>query len=53
MGGVVDQENSEKAVDAYDQFFDAEVCLTDEQRKQMMSRVTKFVKENGGNPRGV
>ena len=30
MDDVVDQENSEKAVDTYDQFVGAEVCIHDE-----------------------
>ena len=53
MDDVVDQENSEKAVDIYDHFVCAEVCLPDERGRKMMARVTKHVKYNKGNPRGV
>ena len=31
MENVVDQENSEKSFDTYDQFVGAEVCLSDEE----------------------
>ena len=43
MGDVVDQENSEKSLDAYDQFVDAEVCLPDQRGRKMISRVNKRV----------
>ena len=50
---VVYQENYEKAVDTYDQFFGAEVCLTDEWGRKMMARVTKLLKGKESNPRGI
>ena len=53
FGDVVDQENAEKAVGAYDQFFGAEVFLPDEQGRNFMVRVTKRVKDKEGNPRGI
>ena len=53
MDDVVDQENSEKAVDNYDPFVGAEVCLLDERWRKMISRVTKRVKYNKGKPRGI
>ena len=43
---LVDQRNSEKAVDTYDQFVEDQVCLTDERGRKMMARVTKRVKYN-------
>ena len=49
----MDQENSKKAVDTYDQFVDAEVCLPDERGRKMADRVTKRVKNNEGSPRGI
>ena len=53
MVNVVDQENYEKTVDTYDQFIGAEVCLPDEWGRKMMARVTKRVKYNEVNPRGI
>ena len=41
MDNVVDQENSEKAVDTYDQFVGAEACLPDEQGEKIKARVTQ------------
>ena len=35
MDNVVDQENSVKAVDTYDQFFGDEVCIPDEQGEKI------------------
>ena len=52
MENVTDQENAEKAVDKYDQFVGAEVCLPDERGRKNMARFTKHVKYNEGNPRG-
>ena len=49
----MDEENSEHAVDIYDQFVGAKVYLPDEQRRKMMARVTKRVKDNKGNPREI
>ena len=49
----MDQENSEKSVDTYDQFFGAEVCLPDERGIKMMAIVTNLVKENKGKPIGI
>ena len=46
IDNVVDQENSEKAVDTYDQFLGADVCIPNECGRKMMARVTKRVKEN-------
>ena len=43
MDDVMDQENSEKDVDIYDQFFGAELCLPYE-RGRKMARVAKRVK---------
>ena len=53
MNYVMDQENSEKAVDIYDQFVGAEVYLPDELGRKMISRVTHRAKDNKGNPRGI
>ena len=53
MDNVVDQENAEKAVDTNDQFFGPEVCLPDEQKKNIIARVTKHVKYNTSNPIGI
>ena len=53
MDDVVDKENYEKSIDTNDQFFVAEVCLTDERSRKSMARITKSVKENEENPRGV
>ena len=53
MNYVMDQENSEKAVDIYDQFVGAEVYLPDEIARKMMARVTKGVKYNRGNLIGL
>ena len=44
MDDVVDQENSEKAVDTYDQFVGTDVGLPDEQGIKIMTRFTKRVK---------
>ena len=52
MDDVVDQENSEKAVDTYDRFVGAEVCLPGE-RGGVMARVTNHVKDNEGKPRKI
>ena len=49
----MDKENAEKAVDAYDNFVGAEVCLPDARGRKMISRVTTSVKNNEGNPRGI
>ena len=53
MDYVMDQENSEKAVDTYDHFVEAEVCLPDERGRKIMARFTKRVKDNKGNPREI
>ena len=53
MEYVVDQENTGKAIDTYDQFIGAEVCLPDEREIEMTARFTKSVKDNKGNPRGI
>ena len=53
MDDLVDQENNEKSVDAYDQFVGAKVFLPDERGRKMMARVTNRVKYNNGNPRGI
>ena len=53
MDDVVDQENNEKSVDAYDQFVGAEVFLPDERGRKMMARVTNRMKYNKGDPRGI
>ena len=53
MDNVVDQENAEKSVDTYDQFLGSEACLPDELGRKMMDRVTKRVKDNKGDPRGI
>ena len=53
MDNALDKENAEKAVDTYDQFFGAEVCLPDERGRNNIARVTKRVKYNEGNPRGI
>ena len=45
--------NAEKAGDSYDYFFDAELCFPDERKRKIISRVTKHLKENQGNPRGI
>ena len=44
MDDVVNQENDEKAIDTYDQFVGAEVCLLYELGIKIMARVTKSVK---------
>ena len=49
----MDQEHSEKVVDTYDKFVGYEVCLPDEQGEKIISRFTKRVKDNKGNPRGI
>ena len=46
-------KKSEKAVDTYDQFVGAEVCLLDEQGRNIMSRFAKSVNGNEGNPIGI
>ena len=38
MDDVVDQENSEKDVDTYDQFVGTEVYLPDEQGRKIIAR---------------
>ena len=53
MNYVLDQEISENSVDTYDQFVRAEVCIPDERGGNIMARVTKRVKDNEGNPRGI
>ena len=53
MDDIVYQENSEKAVDNYDQFVSAEVCLPEERGRKMTDRFTKRVKDNEGNPIGI
>ena len=53
MNYVLDQETSENSVDTYDQFVRAEVCIPDERGGNIMARVTKRVKDNEGNPRGI
>ena len=53
MDDAVYQENSEKVADTYDQFVSAEVFLPDEQGRKFMVRVTKHVKENDVNSRGI
>ena len=45
MDDVLDQENSEKDVDTYDQFVGAEVCIPDKLGRKMIVRVTKRVKD--------
>ena len=47
------KNNSEKAVDTYDQCVRAQVCLPDERGRKIMARITKRVKDNKGNPRGI
>ena len=49
----MDQENSEKAVDNYDQFVGYKVCILGERGRKMMARVTNRMKYNKGNPRGI
>ena len=46
-------KQSEKAVDTCDQFVEDDVCITYEQGRKMMARVTKCVKDNKGKPRGI
>ena len=53
MVDVLDQEIAEKAVDNYDPFVRAEVCITDEQGRKIMAGVTKCVKDNEGNNIGI
>ena len=53
MEAVVDQEYSEKDFDTYDRFVGAEVCLPDKQGRKIMARVTKRVKYNEGDLRGI
>ena len=53
MYDVADQDNSEKDVDTYDEFFGPEICLPDKRGRKIMSRVTKRVKENKGNTIGI
>ena len=53
MDDVVEKDNYENSVDTYDQFFGAEVCLPDEQWRKIMAKITKSVKDNEGNPRGL
>ena len=53
MDNVVDQEYSKKAVDTYDKFFGAEVCLSDDRGRKMMTISTRSVKDNEGNHRGI
>ena len=49
----MDQENSEKAVDTYDQFVGSEVFLLDGRGRKMMSRVTKREKDDYGISWGI
>ena len=49
----MNQENSEKAVDTYDQFVGAEVCLPYELGRTIMVVFTKRVKYNKIDPRGI
>ena len=49
----MDQENYEKAVDTYDQFVSAELCLPDERGIKIMARATNRVKYNKVNRRGI
>ena len=49
----MDQENAEKAVDTYDKFVGAEVCIPDERGRKIMARVTKRLKANEDKPRGI
>ena len=51
MGKVVDKEDAEKSIDAYNHFFGADVCLPDEQGIKSMSRFINSTKDNDGNPR--
>ena len=51
MERVVDQENSEYAINIYDNFVSAEICLLDERDRTMMARVNKSGKDNESNPR--
>ena len=53
MDDVMDQEYYEKAVDTYEQFIGAEVCLPDERGRKIMARVTNRAKDNEVNPRGI
>ena len=53
MEYVVDQENTGKAIDTYDQFIGAEVCLPNEQGSKMMARFTKNMKYNESKTRGI
>ena len=48
----MDQGNSEKALDTYDEFVGAKVCLLDQQCRKMTARVTNRVNYNKGNTRG-
>ena len=45
MDDVLDQEESEKFVETYDQFVGTEVCIPDKLGRKMIVRVTKSVKE--------
>ena len=49
----MNQENDEKAVDAYYQFVGVELFLPDKQGRKMMAGVTKRVKDKEGNPREI
>ena len=53
MRNDVDQENAENSIDAYDQFFGAEVCLLNKWGIKRMTRVTKSLKNNKGDPRRI
>ena len=53
MDEVADQDNPKKAVDTYDHFLGAELCLSDELGRKIMVGYTKRVKANEGNPRGT
>ena len=53
MYNITYQENSEKSVDTYDKFVGAEVCIPDEWGRKIMSRVTKHVKDNDCNTKGI
>ena len=53
MDDAVYQDLFEKAVYTYNHFVGAEVYLPGERGRKMISRVTKRVRDNNGNPRGI
>ena len=53
MEDGVNQEDSENAVGAYDQFIGAQVCLSGKRGRKIMAGVTKNVDSNEGDPRGI